>query len=177
MTKVIVRFTIFIIVFSLLALFQISFPFLWEGMISELNLLPILLVSLLFFYNSKTALFAALMSGFWLDLFSFSFFGLHLISFVISIFVVDRMLYSWFTNRSIYSYVIVNILFVVLYLLTSSLLFYFSYIGRTTLSLFNSGFFSSLVFNIAWSLILSFLAFSPFSLLTKNLRPVFLEKK
>lgn len=173
----ILRFITFIIFLSLVALFQISTPFVWLGFFSEFNFIPLILVSLLFFYNSKTALLAALIIGFWLDIFSFSFFGLEIISLFVVLILIDRISFSWLTNRSFYSFLLINLLFVIFYSLISSLLFYFSYLDYSTFFIVKASFWLSLFYRLIWTLIIAIVFFHPFTTLTKNFSPVFLEKK
>jgi len=177
MLQTILRFIIFIITLSLISLFQISVPFVWAGFFSEFNFIPVILVSLLFFYNSKTALLATLIIGFWLDIFSFTFFGLETISLFISLFLIDKISFSWLTNRSFYSFLIINLLFVIFYSFISSLFFYFSYFEYSTFFLWRFSFWLSLFYRFSWALIIAIISFNPLSSLTKNLSPVFLEKK
>lgn len=177
MLKKILTFSIFIIALSIIALFQISSPPVWEGFLSEVNFIPLIIVALFFFYNVKTALLAALIFGFWLDLFSFSFFGLESISLMLSLFLIDRISFSFLTNRSLYSFLINNILYFSFYSFLTALFFYFSNFESSGFFLFQSGFWLSLIFRLTWALIISLISFSFFSALTKNLRPVFLEKR
>lgn len=177
MFQTIIRFVIFIITLSLISLFQISVPFVWSGFFGEFNFIPLILVSLLFFYNSKTALLAALIIGFFLDTFSFSFFGLETISLFIALFLIDKISFSWLTNRSFYSFVIINLLFIIFHSLISSLFSYFSYLEYSTFFLWRFSFWVSLFYSFSWALIIAIISFNPLSSLTKNLSPVFLEKK
>ncbi len=167
----------FVICISLLAIWQISAVFVWPGFLSEFNLIPIVIVSLLFFYNVKEALLASLIFGFFLDLFSFSFFGLESLTLIISLFLIYRISISWLTNRSIYSFLIINLLFILFYSLVSSLLLYFSYFEISSFFLWQKYFWYSLSFRLLWSLIISLTCFTPLATATKSLRPVFLDKK
>ncbi|NCN22048.1 hypothetical protein GW758_04235 [Candidatus Falkowbacteria bacterium] len=177
MLKKILSFSIFIIALSIVALFQISLPPVWVGFLSEVNLIPLIIVALFFFYNVKTALLAVLIFGFWLDLFSFSFFGLESISLMLSLFLIDRISFSFLTNRSLYSFLINNILYFSFYSFFTALFFYFSNFESSGFFLFQGRFWLSLIFRLTWALIISLISFSFFSALTKNLRPVFLEKR
>lgn len=177
MLKKILSFSIFIIALSIIALFQISSPPVWGGFLSEINFIPLIIVVLFFFYNVKMALLAALIFGFWLDLFSFSLFGLESISLMLSLFLIDRISFSFLTNRSLYSFLINNILYFSFYSFLTALFFYFSNFESSGFFLFQSGFWLALIFRLIWALIISLISFSFFSALTKNLRPVFLEKR
>jgi len=177
MIKKFLRPIIFIIIISLLAIWHISAIYIWPGFLSEFNLVPIIIVSSLFFYNVKSALLASLIFGLWFDLFSFSFFGLESLSLIISIFLIYEISRSWLTNRSIYSFLIINILFVLFYSFTSALLFYFSHFDASGFFLWQKYFWLLLTYRLLWSLILSLIFFSPLTKMTKNLGPGFLDKK
>ena len=177
MLKKIINFSIFILTLSIIALFQISAPFIWGGFLSEVNFIPLIIVALFFFYNVKTALLAALIFGFWLDLFPFSFFGLESISLMLSLFLIDRISFSFLTNRSLYSFLMNNLLYFGFYSFFSSLFFYLSSFELSGFFLFQAEFWLSLTFRLMWALIISFISFSFFAALTKNLRPVFLDKR
>lgn len=177
MLKKIINFSIFILTLSIIALFQISSPLIWGGFLSEINFIPLIIVALFFFYNIKTALLAALIFGFWLDLFSFSFFGLESISLMLSLFLIDRISFSFLTNRSLYSFLMNNLLYFGFYAFLSALFSYFSHFESSGFFLFQSGFWLALIFGLSWALIISLISFSFFSALTQNLRPVFLDKR
>ncbi|MBN2854109.1 hypothetical protein JXK06_01070 [Patescibacteria group bacterium] len=177
MVKKILIFSIFILGLSVIALFQIAVPFIWGEFLSEINFIPLIIIALFFFYNIKNALLAAFIFGFWLDLFSFSFFGLESISLILSLFLIDRISFSFLTNRSLYSFLINNLLYFSFYSFFSSLFFYFSSFELSGFFLFQAEFWLSLAFRLIWALIISFISFSFFAALTKNLRPVFLDKR
>lgn len=168
---------VFIILISLLAIAQISAVYVWSGFFSEFSLIPVIIISLLFFYNIKTSLVASLVFGLWLDLFSFSFFGLESLSLFISLFLVYQVSRSWLTNRSIYSFLIINILFVLSYSFTSSLFFYFSSFETSAFFLWQKYFWLILFFRLLWSFVIASLFFSLLALITRNLGPGFLDKK
>lgn len=173
----ILSFSIFVLALSIVALFQISSPFVWGRFLGEINFIPLIIVALFFFYNVKMALLAVLVFGFWLDLFSFSFFGLELISLMLSLFLIDRISFSFLTNRSLYSFIINNLLYFSFYSFLTALFFYFSNFESSGFFLFQGGFWLTLIFRLIWALIISLISFSFFSYLTKSLRPVFLEKR
>lgn len=176
MLKKIIRSFFFLISLSLLAIFQISAISLWPGFWGELNLVLIVIVSLLFFYNIKTSLFAVVILGFCLDLFSFSFFGLESLSLLLSLFILHRVSTSWLTNKSIYSFLLMNVIFCFSYLLLSSSLFYFFNYDSSAFFLFRAIFWKSFFFKSSWSLIIAFISFTPLASVSNNLRPMFLDK-
>lgn len=176
MLNKIIKIIIFILAVSLISLFQISVPGLWLNWLSAFNLIPVILVSILLFYDSKLAIITALIFGLYLDLFSFTFFGLESISLLISLFLVERISFAWLTNRSLYSFVLINIIFVFLYSFLSFLLSYFSSASYAQFFIFQGYFWMTILARIFWSAILALILFIPVVSWTKGLRPVFLEK-
>jgi len=177
MIKKYLRLFVFIAFISLLVIAEISAVYLWPGFLSEFSLIPVIIISLLFFYNIKIALIASLVFGLWLDLFSFSFFGLESLSLFISLFLVYRLSRSWLTNRSIYSFLIINALFSLSYSFISSLFFYFSNFELSGFFLWQKYFWLVLVFRLLWSFIIALASFSLIASLSKNLGTSFLDKK
>lgn len=171
----ILRFIVFIIALILLTIFQISAISLWPGFWGELNLVLIVIVSLLFFYNIKTSLFSALIFGLCLDVFSFNFFGLKTLSLVLALFLVHKISISWLTNKSILSLLFMNIIFSFFYMLVSSFLISFSSYEPGSFFLFEKVFWLSFLFKSSWSIILSLIFFAPLAKMSKNLRPMFLD--
>lgn len=168
---------LFFLATSLLAIFQISAVFVWNGFFSEFSLIQMVIVSFLFFYNIKEALLSCFIFGLWFDLFSFSFFGLETIALLITLFLVYRISLSWLTNRSIYSFLIINLIFIVFYSFIYSSLFSLSSLEVNGFFLWQKHFWQILSFRVIWSLLISLFSFSALSLATKNLRPVFLDKR
>jgi hypothetical protein len=177
MVKKIVRILFFSIIVSLAAIFQVSAIFVWSGFFGELNLVLLLLVMVFFFFDFKTALLACFLSGFWLDLFSFSFFGFYIINLLLTLLLVEWISVSWLTNRSFYSFLLINILALISYNFSSGLLFYFFNFEAGGFFLFQASFWISLAYQALWSLIIVFLTFNLSALVTKKLRPVFLGSK
>lgn len=176
MLKKIFKIIIFVLALIFLAIFQISAIFLWPGFWGELNLILIVIVSILFFYDIKASLLATLIFGFCLDLFSFNFFGMESLSLLISLFLVYRLSITWLTNKSIYSFLIMNVIFSFSYLLFSSFFIYFFYYESVSFFLFKKIFWQSLLYKTTWSLIIIIISFFPLAKVSKNLRPMFLEK-
>jgi len=169
------RIALFSILISLAAIAQISAILVWPGFFGEVNLVLIILAILLFFRGLKPALIAAIISGFWLDLFSFNLFGSNTFSFLAAILIADKISLTWLTNRSFYSFLIINIITVLSFNFFSGLLFYFSNFEASGFFIFRSSFWLSVAYQSIWSLIASFLTFNLSLLVTKKLEPVFLE--
>ncbi len=127
---------IFLFFFAfLIFLLQVSFLNSLPGIWGRINL-PLLFVIILFiFYNFSSSVYAALFFAFFLDLSSFSVFGIYTLSFLITLFVADFVWANFFTNRSIYSFLILGIL----------LLFFYNFLLYLFLLIFNKN-----ISNAAW---------------------------
>ncbi|MFA5023556.1 MAG: hypothetical protein WC523_01175 [Patescibacteria group bacterium] len=168
---------IFVLLASALALVQFSLISAWPGIFSQLNLILILLIFTLFFFGFEPALFLALLFGFWLDIFSFEFFGRQLITLVLVVLGTQWILKSWLTNRSLYSFLLLILIATIGYnFLTSGLLF-LTLADRGFLFLSQKFFWLALVEQSAWSLLAALLLFNLVASMTRKLQPVFLEKK
>jgi len=166
------------LIFSLIALFQISFISPLPYAISALNLPLIVLIFCLLFMPPSAFLPLSIVMGFWLDILNFEFFGLHLISLPLTIFLLYLLLTNVVTNYSLYSFLLLAILGPIFY----------NFILYTLLLIIPGGlapgfflgsapFWQHLGIQILWSAGLMLLFFSLFNNLSKRLQPVFLEKK
>lgn len=170
------RIILFFILISLAALAQISVVYVWPGFFGELNLALFALVILFFFRGVKTSFIAALIGGFWLDLFSFNIFGANIISFLTALILLDKLSLSWLTNKSFYSFLSMNLMAIIVVNFLTGFVFYFSNLEHSAFFIFRSSFWMSMFYQMIWSFILSFLIFHLSSLVSRKLEPVFLEK-
>lgn len=129
------------------------------------------------FFGQRTALVALLISGFWLDLFSFDFFGLYLTALFLLIILAQRILTGWLTNCSLYSFLLLILISTVVYNLISGFLLYFSAYQTESFFLIRSDFWLIVAYQSIWSLVAALLAFSLTAAVTRHLKPFFLEKK
>jgi rod shape-determining protein MreD len=88
-----------------------SFDFVWLN----INLVLYFLIYIFIVYDFKLAFWVIFFVGFIFDLLSFNFFGVHTLSLVLSFFVVHFLSINFFTNRSLYSFWLVSVFFVVIY--------------------------------------------------------------
>ncbi len=174
MFRYIARIAIFFLLISLAAIIQISVIYVWPGFLGELNLVLIALVFLLFFHGFKSAIIAALYGGFWLDLFSFNIFGANMIALAISIILAERIAMTWLTNKSFYSFLIINFLTVLAANFFIGLFFYFSNFESAGFFLGRQSFWLSIFYQLIWSFIAAFLIFNFSSLISRKFEPVFL---
>ena len=109
--KIIYFFILSIVAFVLQVSFfnALSFPFF------RINLILFLVIWFFIFRDFKSSLFLALFCGFFLDLFSFSFFGVYTITFFLSLIIAKLAWNNLFTNRSVYSFSLMTIIFASFY--------------------------------------------------------------
>lgn len=171
------RFLILFISQSALVIIQLSLVSALPDPFRQVNLVLISLLFILFFIDWRWSLMAALVSGFWLDVLSFNFFGFYLLTFLITLYLADLILRNLLTNRSLYSLLALVVASTVFYnLLTASIIYLFGEdYGR--FFLFQSGFWRALLFQSLWSFSLSLISFNLAVLVSKRIKPFFLEKK
>jgi len=169
----------YFIIFSSVAIVQVSFISSLSPVYLAINLpLSFLLFSLLVFNREKTLGFAVLV-GFWLDILSFNFFGLNIFVFLLTVIILDLLLNNWLTNRSLYSFLVLSVLGVLIYNILLYFLLAVSQSSREGFNffLFQSNFWSQLGWQIIWGLGFMLLFFNLANSLSRRLKPFFLEKK
>lgn len=176
--KTIINWIILGALFSLVAIVQASSVASFRGMVSALNLPLLALLFSLLFYRPEVFLVLATILGFWLDVFSFEFFGLHLIVLPLTIYLLYLVLNNVVTNRSLYSFLVLAVLGPIIYtLLVYTLVAVVPGGSMPGFFLSNGFFWKYLLWQIIWSAGLMLLFFNLANNLSKNLKPFFLEKK
>jgi len=94
-----------IIIFILLFIIQISFISALPAPFFNINLIIIGLAILLILTNLEDTLGWGFLAGVLLDMHSFYFFGLNIISLLVALVLANLLATKFFTNRSIYSYI------------------------------------------------------------------------
>ncbi len=176
MIKKIWQIAFLILLLSGVAIVQFSFIFSLPSVFSQINLAMIALMFTLFFFGFKSSLYAALILGFWLDLFSFYFFGLYLLLFFLSVIFANWILETRLTNRSLYSFLLLLLLATAAYDIAAAFLFYLSGASIGAFFLWNGIFWSNLFYQMLWSGSAGLLMFSLAGALTRRFKPFFLEK-
>jgi hypothetical protein len=177
MLKKIWQIFFFIIILSGVAIIQSSFVFNLPAAFSQINLIVIVLVFTLFFFGFRPALYAAVVLGFWLDLFSFYFFGLHILLFLATVIFANWVLSAWLTNRSLYSFLLLIFIATAVYDFALALLFFLSGASLGTFFLWQGSFWLGLFYQVIWSGLAGLLMFNLASALTRRFQPFFLETK
>ncbi|MFA5184308.1 MAG: rod shape-determining protein MreD [Patescibacteria group bacterium] len=159
------------------AIIQFSFIFALPPFWAANNLLLIILIFALFFYDLRSALGVAFIGGLVLDLFSFHFFGFYILALFLTAWPMEAVLRGWLTNRSLYSFGLLILLATVLYNLLVACLAYFFSAGPSEFFLTEAAFWRSLGYQCLWSGLAALLLFSLAGAATRRLKPFFLEKK
>ncbi|MFA6409969.1 MAG: hypothetical protein WCW26_00120 [Candidatus Buchananbacteria bacterium] len=97
--------TIFILV---IGIFQVSLLTTWPEPVSSLNLILTLVIFLTVIVNYEKGLWLALGGGLFLELYSASFFGITTLSLVLTAMLINFLFGNLFTNRSLYSLMILG---------------------------------------------------------------------
>lgn len=166
-----------VLLLSGVAIVQSSFILSLPSVFSQINLAVIVLVFALFFFDFRSALYAAAIIGFWLDLYSFNFFGSYLLLFFLTVVLSNWILKAWLTNRSLYSFLLLILVATAAYDLAAGFLFYFSGASLGGFFLGRGAFWSGLFYGALWSESAGLLLYSLAGALTRRFQPFFLEKK
>lgn len=161
----------------LTVILQTSLISAWPQFFNQLNLVLIVLIINLFFFDLKSTLVLTLLLGFWLDLNSFQFFGFYLLSLFVTVLLATWLLKNWLTNRSLYSFVAIFFILTIVYNFCVAILLFLSSSNQASVFLGENYFWSNLIYQLVWSLIAAILSFNFLAFLTQKLRPGFLEKK
>lgn len=177
MVKSIVRVSAFIFLASLIVIFQASLISAWPLFFGQINLVLIVLIFILFFFGSESALWLVVIFGFWLGLIYFQFFGFFLVILLITVVLSQLLLKNWLTNRSLYSFLVLILAATVTYNFLAALLSYFFVVAPGYFFLASSGFWLALSYQSGWSLVAALLLYHLAAALTRKLQPFFLEGK
>lgn len=177
MFKKIGQIIIFFILSVIVAVCQFSFINALPGIWGQVNLVLVVGIFALFFFDWRSALFYGAVSGFCLDLMSFEFFGLYLASIFLTIIISHLILKNLLTNRSFYSFFTLITTATIIYNILLAIFFYFSFNDQVSSLFINSSFYLAVVYQIIWSLFLALALFNLATFLTKSFKPFFLVKK
>lgn len=167
----------FITIATAVVIWQWSFIQALPVFFGHFNLVLIVLVFTIFFFDFRSAVFVALTSGLWLDILGFNFFGLYLMTILVTVMVAEWLLGSWLTNRSLYSFVVLFLLATLIYNFLASSLLNFSDLDSGGVFLFRRSFWLSLGYQAAWNVMAALVLFNLVSAATRRLKPFFLSDK
>ncbi|MFA5155621.1 MAG: hypothetical protein WC453_04275 [Patescibacteria group bacterium] len=176
MFKKISQLVLFAGIIATAAIVQFSFIFALPPFFAAANLLLIILIFTLFFYDFRSALGVAFIGGLVLDLFSFYFFGFYLVALLLTAWSAEGILRGWLTNRSLYSFGLLIFLATLFYNLLVGLLAYL-FTDTTAFFLASGGFWRALAYQLVWAELAALLLFNLAAAATRRLTPFFLEKQ
>jgi cell shape-determining protein MreD len=177
MLKSLRQIIILIFLFSGLALFQFSLISALPDPFRQFNLILIVLTFTLFFLDFRIALIAAFISGFWLDLLAFNFFGFYLLIFFSTLVLAQWILKNWLTNRSFYTLLTLMVGLTIFYNILVATILYLLDDNRNVFFIIQARFWITLVYQLIWSFISALVLFNLAALISKRIKPFFLEKK
>jgi hypothetical protein len=160
-----------------LSLAQISFISGLPIPISYLNLILVALIFILGFADLNLAIWWALGTGFMLEIFSFLPFGIYLMSLCLTVIIANLLLNYFFTNRSLYSFVVLAALATISYKSIFNFSIFMSSFGDKYTVAGGANFWVSILWQIVLNSLVTFIVFYILHFLGRNFRPVFLHKK
>ncbi len=169
--------TIIIFILSSLALLQFSLISALPDPFRQYNLVLTVLIFTLFFLDLRLALISAMIAGFCLDVLSFNFFGFYLIIFFCILLLAEWVLKNWLTNRSLYTFVVLMVGLTFLYNILAATILYLFSTDYNTFFLIKSSFWTALAYQCLWSFASALILFHLAALVSKRIKPFFLEKK
>lgn len=143
----------------LVVLIQVSFFNSLPGLWGRINIALFLVIWFFIFNNFNKSLVFALMMGIVFDIFSFYPFGVYSISFLVTLTLANFIWSSFFTNRSIYSFLSITVVFSVFYNLFLYFLLFLFESNSIGLLWFNRFFWFNFLLELVWlniGIILSF---------------------
>lgn len=177
MLKHIWQISVLVFILSALTWLQFSLISALPDPYRQFNLVLIVLIFTLFFLDFRLALISALITGFWLDVLSFHFFGFYLIIFFLILLLAEWILKNWLTNRSFYTLLALAAGLTFLYNILAATVLYLFSAEYTTFFLFKSSFWTIVAYQCLWSLGAALIFFNLAAVISKRIKPVFLEKK
>ncbi len=127
--------------------------------------------------NLDYALWWAIGLGFILDNFSFSIFGIHIISLILFAIIANFLLVHFFTNRSLYSYLALISLSTIIYEIFITAAYYtISRLSGLNQFIFTAYFFTGKIYELILNLLITVVLFYLLNYMSKKLKPVFLLK-
>lgn len=162
---------------SFFTLLQFSFISALPDPFRQFNLILIILVFALFFLDFHISLISALVAGFWLDVMSFHFFGFYITIFFLSLLFAQWILKDWLTNRSFYSLLAIMAGSTIFYNILAAAILYMFSADYTAFFLVQKNFWLIVAYQLVWSFLSSLVLFNLATLVSKRVKPFFLEKK
>lgn len=155
---------------------QIAFLSGLPGWFNNLNLALVVLIFILGFLGLNFSLWWSLGIGLMLEIFSFSPFGAYLLGLSLTIVIANFLLNYFFTNRSLYSFLALTALATLVYELIINFIFLIFSQADRYFFLASGNFWVLILEKISLNLLFAFFIYYLIYFLSRNLRPVFLNK-
>lgn len=168
---------ILIVVILAIVLIQYSFISALPSPWRQFNLILVHLIFILFFLDFRISLLAAFIAGLFLDFLSFNFFSFYLILFLATLLLVQWILKNWLTNRSLYTLLVLMLSATIFYNIVAATLTYFLSANSTIFFLSQASFWLTLIYQTMWSFLFSLILFNLAAVVSKRIKPFFLERK
>ena len=157
-----------------LSMIQLSFISGLPFFANKINLILVTLVFILMLKSFKMAAWWAIGLGLFLDIYSFSVFGIYLISLFLVILVGNFLLVNFFTDRSLYSFLAMTFFIFIFYNIIVHLLTYLT--GESIKIIFHQDFWINFGQQIIINLLITLFLFYLVNFMSKRLKPVFLSR-
>lgn len=157
----------------ILSIAQVSFISGLPGIASDVNLILVALIFILGFFNFDLALLWVLGIGFFMDIFSFSVFGVYIFSLSAAIAAANLSLNYFFTNRSLYSFSAMAGISIFVY---ESAVYFFVLIFSEANPAMAGGFWIAFLTRVFLNILLSAAVYYAVYFFGKKFKPVFLIK-
>jgi len=170
MISIVINFFLILI----LGIIQVSFLSTWPWPVSSLNLILSLIIFYAVINGYEKSLWLAFGSGLFLEVYSGLYFGVTVLSLMLTVIIINVLFNNFFTNRSYYSLMILGIIGTAAYnLIILVLCFFLNFIKLSPISItpdFWAQFFWQSIFN----LIILTIIFYAYHISTNRLRSFFL---
>lgn len=158
----------------ILGIIQVSFLATWVVPVSSLNLILSLVIFLTVIINYQKGLWLALGGGIFLELYAGSLFGITTLSLLLTVMGINLLFNNFFTNRSLYSLLILGFLGTAIYNSIILLLNLLIIILGFSVSALEFSFWFQFFWQGVFNLLILFIIFIAYYVSTGRLRNIFL---
>ena len=164
---------------TLLVVAQVGFISGLPGWLKYLNIVLVALMFLLVLTSFELTFAWALSAGFLLDIYSFTFFGINIIALAISLIWANFLLQNFFTDRSLYTFIVLTIMASFSYkvILYSMSFLYLYILSGKSFDITSAMFWLAQLKSFAVDIISVGIVFYFLIFISKTLRPGFLLKR
>ena len=164
---------LFLFIISI-GMIQVSFLTTWPDPIRSLNLILLLSVFIAIIFSYKSGLWYAFGSGLFLELYSSNGFGLIVLSLFLTVVGINMLFKNFFTNRSIYSLLLLGFIATVIYNIIFYILSFILVVLNLSQALLNFSFFNIFFWQPLLNLLVLGIIFVIYQLTTNRIRSMFI---